>query len=221
MGAVATVSVLMAFVAACTSIAGPERDRRGKAAPTTSPVPRLRTILPSQDFGTLSVGGRRQATGHRSPELELGFHFSDASHPGPAILRFAIESSSRCVAHASLRVTFVRRPTGEVPLAVYPIEPASLPAAEGDMPFEGALLDSRPRGVFEFAGRIGTADVTDLVRTWLAGGPFPSTGRRVAATSQLAIAVQPEAALSAATVRMFTAEAGPNLTPSLLLETTC
>lgn len=77
------------------------------------------------------------------------------------------------MAHISLSA-----PPQTRPVAAYPVDPRYGTLAAGDW-IEGwtLLLDNRPRADFAFAGSEGEADATELVTTFVKGGPFPSQGK--------------------------------------------
>jgi len=74
------------------------------------------------------------------------------------------------------------------------------------------LLDNRPQGNTRIDGVTVTSNVTGLVRTWTAGGPFPSRGLTVDQAEPLALVVQPPVATSPETFRLAMTEAAPRST---------
>ena len=175
----------------------------------------------TDDHGTVDHEGRRVA-GLDAAEVEVGFVFADDPHPGPAVLQFSpITSPATCIASASLRVTIAAGGTS-TPIAVYPGDPTNVAGTEGeDMTSWQTLLDNRPRGVFETDGETSVADVTELVRTWAAGGPFPARGLTVDPALPLVLVVQREAAVSSQTFTLSMSEAGASAAPALTITKTC
>lgn len=201
-------------------------DSDGAAEPstTTQTAATTHTYTAEMDFGTVDVaGGGRIAVDFDSPQLEVGLEFTRHDQAGPAVLHFPpLDIESGCVAEAILRVTLATEARPDVPLAAYPVRPGAIPAAEGgEIPSWGLLIDNRPRGVFEVQGDIGQADVTELVGTWLSGGPFPSEQRVVDPAEPLAVSVQPEAGTSRATTRLFASESGDLTAPALIVTEGC
>ena len=216
-----TVSGILGL-AACSEVGGTS-SRDQDADPTTSttePV-ELTEMRAIDDHGTVDHEGRRVA-GLDAAEVEVGFVFAEGPHPGPAVLRFSpITSPATCIASASLRVTIAAGGTS-TPIAVYPGDPTSVAGVEGeDMTSWQTLLDNRPRGVVETDGETSVADVTELVRTWAAGGPFPSRGLTVDPALPLVLVVQPEAAVSSQTFTLSMSEAGASAAPTLTITKTC
>jgi hypothetical protein len=178
-------------------------------------------MRPIDDHGTVDQGPR-VVVGREAPEVEVGFLFGAGPHAGPAVLQFGpIPRPPTCIAGATLRVTISGGETS-TPIAVYPGAPASLPGIDGEtVPAWGTILDNRPRGVFEVDDRVAVADVTELVRTWVGGGPFPSRGLTVDPASPLVLVVQPEAAVSTETFGLHMIESGPSTAPTLAIASTC
>lgn len=127
-----------------------------------------------------------------------------------------------CITGARLEVTLLE--TARTPVAVYPGDPGSVAASDGaEVPHWATLLDNRPRGTVDVDQATGTAsaDVTELVRTWADGGPFPSRGRTVDPTQPLVLVVQPEAAVSPTTFRVSMTESGTASAPALTIAAGC
>jgi hypothetical protein len=97
-----------------------------------------------------------------------------------------------------------------------------VPGTDGQtLPSSGTLLDNRPRGVFEEGRGASVADVTELVRTWVSGGPFPSRGLTIDPALPVVFVVQPEAAVSTQTFTLDMTEAGTSTAPTLTIATNC
>ncbi len=209
-------------VAACSAVGGTSSgDGDADATSTTTEPVQLTELSPIDDHGTVDHEGRRIA-GRDAAEVEVGFVFAEDPRPGPAVLRFPpIASPASCIASASLRVTIAAGGTS-TPAAVYPGDPTLAAGADGEeLPSWQTLLDNRPRGVFELDGETSVADVTELVRTWAAGGPFPSRGLTVDPALPVVLIVQPEAAVSSDTFRLSMSEAGAAAAPTLTITKTC
>ena len=128
----------------------------------------------------------------------------------------AVGVSSECITDAALQMP-PARVTGDPEIRVYPS--AALSLAEGKLPPDGerptTLIDNRPYGQ---TGEDGSAryDVTDLVRLWTAGGPFPSLGKTVPERSPIVLLLRPPAMDDGTySVTYDLAEAPPRLTVTL------
>ena len=209
------------LVTGCTSAA----DVGSVTSTTASDAPAL-AISEHQvrvDFGTFDTSeGKRVAVGFADPELSVGFVFADSDRPGPAVLEFPpLDVHASCLARAVLHVTLVTE-RHDISLAAYPARPESIPQHEGEeIPSFALLLDSRPRGTFEVRGAVAQADVTELVKTWLGGGPFPSQQMTVEQGAPLAIVVQPPTASSPETMRLYTSESARETAPRLQVARSC
>lgn len=209
-------------LAACSEVGETSpRDQSEDATPTTTEPMQPTVMRAIDDHGTVHHEGHR-VVGRDAAEVEVGFVFAEGPRPGPAVLRFSpITSPATCIASASLRVTIAAGDTG-TPIAVYPGDPTIVAGAEGEeLPSWQTLLDNQPRGVFEMDGQTSVADVTELMRTWAAGGPFPSRGLTVDPALPLVLVVQPEAAVSSQTFRLSMSEAGASAAPTLTITETC
>jgi hypothetical protein len=100
----------------------------------------------------------------------------------------------RCIVAAQLRI-YTERTRGEVAeeLAVYPsLVFDAADKREGDaFGYSGSALDIRPRGSLELdpSGRVAS-DVTDIVRLWMAGYPFPSRSLRAPKTGPIVFTIR-------------------------------
>jgi hypothetical protein len=179
-------------------------------------------LLPEEDFGTVGGGGRF-ATGHAAEELDVGFLFEQSEEPGPAVLRFSSDlGTPDCIEQATLTFHISSEPPS-VGVSVYAGDPAVLTLEDGD-PIDasvGTLLDNRPRGTVTFDGEVGEADITAVVKMWLQGGPFPSTGRTVDPTALLALVLQPDSAKAGTAFRLLTGDSDEATRPKLAVSTTC
>ena len=103
-----------------------------------------------------------------------------------------------CVRSASLTLDVAATAGSPAEVGVYPGAATSL--VDGGVPASdersaASLVDNRPRGVATVSGPGPVeVDVTELARTWTAGGPFPSTGRRVEPGTPLLLVLRPTAA---------------------------
>jgi hypothetical protein len=168
------------------------------------------TLHPDSDLGTIDQRtGERVAVGTEAAQVEVGLHFAQEDHAGPALLEFSgLDVEGDCVVQATLDIHLEPAPTSTF-VAAYPVRPGAWPEHVADHARLGRqiLLDRRPRGLFTRVGSHLTADVTDLVQTWLRGGPFPSQGATVAAGTPLLLAIQPESATSPNIYRLAMSEA--------------
>lgn len=184
------------------------------AAPTTT---LLADFAATSDFGSVRTGGARRVVGHAAPAVEVGFFFAEGETPSTALFVFPpIEARPECILRASLDV----RVDGDVPLAAYAARQAvALADNDGALPFE-VLVDNRPSGEFSIEGGLASADVTNLMRTWLSGS-FPSNRATVDPAGPFVLAVQPSSATSNATVQVQMSESGDRAAPRLRLSTIC
>ena len=212
--AVVEAAVVLAAVVtgACTSA------HRHTAAPTSHTSSSLMTtaITPSAVWGTADVpSGGSIAVSPVDGHVTVGY--SSTTPAGPAVVSFGpLSVSSACIVRAVLRVTLSAPPSTR-PVAAYPVDPRYGALGPGEW-IEGwtLLLDNRPRGAFAFAGAEGEADVTDLVKTFVKGGPFPSQGKTVPAGSAMVLSVQPQDLMSPATFDLRT-----DVPPSLSVSRSC
>lgn len=175
------------------------------------------------DFALTDSDDGRVATGLAASSVTVGFLFESSEHPGPAVLRFTPDPGVvQCITRAQLRVHLTTDAPADEPVAVYPGDPEGLDLAEGDTVMGAAtLVDNRPRGTLVFTDGVGQADVTELVTTWLRGGPFPSRNTTVDPTAPLTLVIQPEAATSSETFALFTSESDEAKRPTLVIQHTC
>jgi len=148
-----------------------------EAPPSTSSVLQLLRViqLRGSGFGSDSVVPTA-ATASVSKDISTG-----RIRHRSVVLAFApLTSSGRCLVRAEL-VLGVRAGALDGPVRAYPS--AALSLASGRVPpahdgSPGTLLDNRPAADGN-TGPDGNQhfDVTELLRLWADGGPFPSTGR--------------------------------------------
>lgn len=182
---VLTMAVFALLVGACT---GAHRHSAGRTSPTSTSLP-MTAITASAVWGTVNVpSGGSIAVSPVDGHVTVGY--SGTNPPGPAVVSFgALSVSSTCIVRAVLHVTLSAPPSTR-PVATYPVDPRYGTLSSGES-IEGwtLLLDNRPRDL-AFTGREGEADVTDLVKTFMKGGPFPSQGKSVPVGSPLVLSVQ-------------------------------
>ena len=212
-------------VAGCTD----DRDQDiGSPAPPKPAVTTTTTSIlgmaPTRDFGIdLSSAHGRVVVPAYTSERAVGFFFaSEGIAPGPLVLvfdTFAVEPD--CLVKALLTVNLASNPpdAADPPLTVYAGRPAIAALPTGER-VSDLLLDNKPKGVFAFSDDIATANVTELLRTWLEG-TFPTQGRRVDDSDPLVLVVQPATATAPKTTMIRTLTSGPETAPSLQLHTAC
>lgn len=89
---------------------------------------------------------------------------------------------ARCIVGAQLRTYVTKVPDIPDELALYPSHVFNAASKrDGDeFGYSGSVLDVRPRSTLDEVRRGWNSwDVTDIVKTWLRGGPFPSRALRV------------------------------------------
>lgn len=222
---VASVACALLLATGCTyQPTGKDASSRGVNAPAaTTTTTLVAEIAPVHDFGTefTSDSGRR-VVGVDARSLDVGFYYpADGTTPAPAVFAFdGFAGEPECLDRASLTITLqLDAGAAGVPLVVYAgrAELAGLRTGDG---VSEMLLDNRPRGGFTFSGDTGTADVTELLRTWL-GRAFPSRGVRVGEGDPLVLVVQPPTATSQDFTKIRATEAGPGSAPTLRVHTRC
>jgi hypothetical protein len=204
--------VLALVTGACT---GTHRHAAGPISPTSTSL-MTTAITPSAVWGTADVpSGGSIAVSPVDGRVTVGY--CSKTSAGPAVVSFGpLSVSSACIVRAVLHVTLSAPPLTR-PVAAYPVDPRYGALGPGEW-IEGwaLLLDNRPRGDFAFTGAEGEADVTDLVKTFVKGGPFPSQGKSVPAGSPLVLSVQPRDLTSPATLDLRT-----DVPPSLSVSRSC
>ena len=89
--------------------------------------------------------------------------------------------------------------------------------------YAGTALDSRPRSVLDEVGTGWTGwDVTDIVKLWLRGGPFPSQGGQVPKRGPIVFAIRDvDLARPFAEARFVSADGPRDRRPHMLVATRC
>jgi hypothetical protein len=193
----ATLSVVCAVGCTHTDDASGQKSAQPRkvgtpaASPAASPVAARVVALASKwpiAEWQLSGGPFSFTTGSRvssGAALQLGKNIDDvrSAMRQVALMFPAPQERPRCIQKVYLSVTATGIRGVGAEIAVYPSDEANylaaahVPASSLDL---SRLIDNRPRGhladVRQGAMRI---DVTDLYRTWAAGGPFPSQQRFV------------------------------------------
>jgi len=194
--------LLVVLAAGCTSghhAPATSAAASHRASPSAGATP-VRALAPQHPTATWQLLGWTFTTGQRTRKtLDAGKTISGTSHDQ---LRQAAVVFSRPLVQPSCVVTaaLILHVTGgrqlkDAELGVYPsdesnyLSSARVPNSQLDL---SRLLDNRPRG-YALTVHVGTLqiDVTDLYRTWAAGGPFPSNGASVDPTDPMAFIVRP------------------------------
>jgi hypothetical protein len=130
------------------------------------------------------------------------------------------ELESRCGASMTLHVYQTEGPL-EPSVHVYPgVDIDVGERRDGDRLGPLTLIDNRPRGDFDDASEVPgwrSADVTDIVRTWLNGSRFPSLGKRAPRTGPVVLQLRPEQVGGNATITYASSDGSPDLRPYLLM----
>lgn len=183
-------AVALIALAACEGGDGSEATRpRPSQLPATTPVPTTSEQVPVLgDFSVSSAAPGTELTTVSAESLEVG----DGAVVVLAVERPAVPA--RCVVEARLRL-FVEESSGlfSTELAVYPSRVFDALEKEDGEDFgqSGSLLDVRPRG--DYAGEASgwtDWDVTEIVKRWVAGHPFPSESLRVPERGPIVLAVR-------------------------------
>lgn len=156
--------------------------------------------------------------------MEVGFYFAPSgTSAGAAVFSFpAIGTSAECIREAWFDIKFAEGNADPgFGLVAYPARPETTGLRDRSKIEGGLLLDNRPRAGFTMTSGAATANVTELVKTWLSGRGFPSQGRRVEPGQAVTIAVQPPSATSRETITIETSESGAPTAPTLRLHTSC
>lgn len=187
-GAVA-VTALVVGLGALLQGRTPTAGDRLTIDPTSRPTASSTTVSsPARNVVALSVSADfRVQAAFRASTVVVGKHLGPYL-PGTtraAVAVFPPAPDASCIRAASLTWLVVEPPSGDLALRVYPS--AALSLADGRVPEESSgtaltLLDNRPTDEQVVSGGSGSVsfDVTDLVRLWSQGGPFPSQGRQIA-----------------------------------------
>ncbi len=219
------IGAVLLVVTACSS-PGSHRTTATSLPPQTTEALTETVLTPAVQFGTrFSYPGYRRLES-TAASAEVGFYWGPApgdEPAGPAIIEFQRPGMApECVEHAFLEFSADGAFRGDA-VAVYPADPEILATpGGGKVPFE-YLMDNRPRGVVRFDGLRGRADITDLYRTYLGKGVFPSRGRGFVQGSHpdLVVALQPENAGRPETFRLVTIGDGDRRGPLLRLWSAC
>jgi hypothetical protein len=193
------------------------------AVSATEPPSTEQVLNPIEDYGTVARAEEGSvAVGLTAPDIEVGDPGSDADL---VVLRFAPGlGAPDCILGASLELHIPTDAT-TAPLVVYPGDPAVLTDVAEDVPLGAThkILANRPRGDVTIEGQVGRADLTDLVRTWAAGGPFNSRWPDPAPDTPLTLVLQQEENSVGAlgTFHLQMTESGPPTAPTLHLKHTC
>lgn len=157
--------------------------------PAATPVPTTVVELPVlADF----------AVSPPAPDTELTTVEASALEAGEgAVAIFAVERPdvpARCILDARLRL-FVEESSGltSTELAVYPshVFDAAEKADGERFGYSGALLDARPRAVYQGeSGGWTEWDVTGIVTRWVAGDAFPSRGSHAPERGPIVLALR-------------------------------
>lgn len=189
--------VAMALAGCASDRADPAPDPSATPAPSPSAV-----ALASIDIPLIGITqlGKGDADADRKVRLPNGYFTVGKSGVGAsrrrssALLAFeGIPFAADCIESARLSL-FARG--GELgPVKVYPSAARSvalgrLPSPENGGP--GVLLDNQPSSEpTPFALGEQAFDVTDLVRLWVSGGPFPSLGKTFEPDLPIVLNVRP------------------------------
>lgn len=172
------------------------------AAPAAGPLVEA-TVQAAQVFAASGDAFFDTATLQRSPEeLAVVKDVGELLDPQDARALLVVlplpAGGPACLQAARLTLDVAATTGGPAEVGVPPGAATSLvedrlpPSGEADV---AAILDSRPRGVAQVTGPGAVpVDVTSLVRTWAAGGSFPSTGRQVEPGTPLLLVLRPTAA---------------------------
>jgi len=176
-------------------------------------------------FGTLMSPAGDRRIDSAAPFAEVGFFWSPsgAAAAGPAIVEFQRPTiSPDCVERVVLEFS-VEAAFAEQTVAVYPADPRVMATPVGAYLPDEYLIDNRPRGVVTFQGLRASSDITELYRTYLGTGYFPSKGRRLPSNPppNLVLAVQPQAATQPRTFRLVTPGTGDINSSLLRLSSRC
>jgi hypothetical protein len=196
---------ILLVTAACTSghHASVHESSSSAPQPRLTPAVATRVLQPQLPIAIWQLHGFTFTTGARTDAtLDVGKSISGSAQdqlrqaalvfPRPRI-------RPSCMTRATLELTITGgRHLGLAELAVYPSDEsnylgfAQVANSELDL---SRLVDNRPRGYVSdvTTGRL-RIDITDLYRTWAAGGPFPSQGTTVDRHWPLGVLVRPPAA---------------------------
>jgi len=170
-------------------------------SPATSSTPGF-ALAPQHPTATWQLRGTTFTSGRRTDAvLDVGKTISgtqdELRQAALVFVRPLVKSSCVEAATLLLQVTGGRH-LEDAEIGVYPSDEsnylsfARVPNAQLDL---SRLIDNRPRGyAFTVARGVLRIDITDLYRTWAAGGPFPSKGASVDPNDPMALVVRPPAA---------------------------
>lgn len=187
------------LAAGCTSAASTPLASSSPSEPPTSttllPAPELVPVAVSAQLLDGPGGSARFSSEALTVSKQLPARKGTPPMTGAALVFDPLPVPGRCLTRVSLELAGLEVTTsGE--LAVYP--GAALSLAEGKLPPASSggpwtLLDTRPRATVHVArgDRTVGLDVTELTRTWVDGGPFPSQGRTVPRSSPLVLVLRP------------------------------
>jgi hypothetical protein len=196
---------ILLVTAACTSghHALVHESTSGAPQPRLTPAVASRVLEPQSPIATWQLHGSTFTTGRRTETtLDVGKSISGSAHDEirqAALVFPRPRLRPSCVTRATLELTVTGgRHLGLAELAVYPSDESNY-LGFADVANSGLdlsrLVDNRPRG---YAPDVTTGrlriDVTDLYRTWAAGGPFPGQGRTVNRHWPMGVVVRPPAA---------------------------
>ncbi len=215
----AALAVLLLALAGCDGApATPAAD------PGPGPLPDTTTVTPTRLQAVQLVGETRAGQGPPagatfSPAaLTVGKEIGpDTDQTTSSALAFApLVTTALCIDRARLVVEGADAvgSSGEQ-LRVYPS--AALSLAEGTVPPNGdaptALLDNRPVGTsIPVADGSLTYDVSELVRRWVVGGPFPSQERTLAVGTPFVLVLRvPDLSPGQLQVRLPVTDSSPRL----------
>lgn len=141
------------------------------------------------DFRVPSFSGERSLRSVSAPEIAAGRRATAII----AIQRPRVDA--RCLVAAQLRLYITHATEAAADgLAIYPSHVFDATSKRnGDaFGYAGTLLDIRPRAVADELVEGGWShwDITDIVRLWLKGGPFPSQGAPVPGTGPVVLSLR-------------------------------
>ena len=176
-------------------LAGCEADRES-VAPSPVPSPAPATSQPVSETRAAIVADFAVAPAAPGTELSTVSAATLEAGRGSVVLVAAERPrvAVRCMAGARLRM-FLHESSDLVTeeLGVYPSHVFTAATKRDGEPYgySGALLDVRPRALYEDAGSGWSEwDVTGIVKRWVGGRPFPSQGLRAPARGPIVLALR-------------------------------